>query len=315
MGQGKVWTTEELEYIREKWGEKTVPEIARKLGRSINAVKVKTTRLGFGGQIWSGEMMSARKVSELLGVDIHAVTDYWIPKLGLRAKNKRRGVSEKKTTIIMFEDLLRFLKTNQDVWDSRRVEEYALGVEFDWLKEKRKRDRELPLRRLQKWTPTEDQQLIILYKRGDLTKAEIAKRLNRSYSSIEHRILRLDIWGTGKHVSDDERKIKKAERQESFTKKVLGQRLVNCLLVFRNAQEYGEYWQKDMCRNWNKIVGCLAGNKNCDECNNFTRILPQNCARCGITFFEREEQRFCKKCREQRKKNGFKKFLRKNEVL
>ena len=46
MGAGKNWTREELDYIREVWGEKTVPEIAAKLGRSINAVKVKTVRLG-----------------------------------------------------------------------------------------------------------------------------------------------------------------------------------------------------------------------------------------------------------------------------
>jgi len=36
--RGKDWSPEELAYIHEVWGEKTVPEIARKLGRSINAV-------------------------------------------------------------------------------------------------------------------------------------------------------------------------------------------------------------------------------------------------------------------------------------
>lgn len=307
--RSKAWTAEELNYIREVWGEKTVPEIAAKLGRTINAVKIKAVRQGYRGQKWSGEMMSARKVSELLGVDIHTVTDWWISKCGLKAKAKRLGESKRTTTIIMFEDLLYFLRTHQELWDSRRIEEYALGAEYAWLKEKRNKDRELPIRRLQKWTRYEDGQLIIMYKRG-LAKSEIAKRLGRSYASVERRISRLDVWGSGKHISDEERKRKKREKQEGFEKKALCQRLVNCLLAYRNSQEYGEFWQKDMCRNWDKVRGCSVGNKNCDECGAFSRILPQYCARCGITFFEREEQRFCKKCREQRKKNGFKKYLR-----
>ena len=89
------WSQEELDYIREVWGQKTIPEIAKKLGRSINAVKIKTTRMGYTGQKWYGEMMSARKVSELLGVDVHAVCDYWIPKCGLKAKSKRLGETQK----------------------------------------------------------------------------------------------------------------------------------------------------------------------------------------------------------------------------
>ena len=59
--RGKDWSKEELDYIREVWGQKTIPEIAKKLGRSINAVKIKTTRMGYTGQKWYGEMMSARK--------------------------------------------------------------------------------------------------------------------------------------------------------------------------------------------------------------------------------------------------------------
>lgn len=145
--KGPDWTQEELDYIREVWGDKTVPQIAKHLGRSVTAVKVKTARLGYIGQKWSGEMMSARKVSELLGVDVHTVCDFWIPKYGLKAKRRQLGVTKKTTTIIMFEDLLRWLEAHQDLWDSRRVEMYALGMEYDWLKEKRKADAEKPTRK------------------------------------------------------------------------------------------------------------------------------------------------------------------------
>jgi DNA-binding CsgD family transcriptional regulator len=306
MGQNRNWTREELDYIREVWGEKTVPEIAAKLGRSINAVKVKTVRLGYTGQKWCGEMMSARKVSELLGVDVHTVTDFWIPKCNLKAKAKRLGVSKRTTTIIMFEDLLSWLQEHQDLWDSRRVPEYALGVEYKWLRAKRENDKQLPARRLQKWTSYEDQQLIIMFKRGDRTQAQIAKELNRSLASVNHRLARLDVWGDGRHISDEELK----EKREAKEKKALASRLIRSLITYRNSQEFGEFWQKDMCQHWDKTRGCCAGQVNCDECSAFLRILPQHCARCGATFFERAKTRFCEPCRLQRKKNGYKKYLK-----
>lgn len=162
--KGANWSQEELDYLAEMWGEKTVPEIARHLGRSIDAVKVKSTRLGYTGQKWYGEMMSARKVSELLGVDVHTVCDYWIPKCGLKGKPKRLGISKKKTTIIMFEDLLKWLENHQDLWDSRRLELYALGMEYDWLTKKRKDDAARPARKAQKWTAQEDANLIAMFK-------------------------------------------------------------------------------------------------------------------------------------------------------
>lgn len=210
--KGPNWTQEELDYIREVWGEKTVPQIARHLGRSINAVKVKTTRLGYTGQKWSGEMMSARKVSELLGVDVHAVCDYWIPKCGLKAKRRRLGVTKKTTTIIMFEDLLKWLEDHQDLWDSRRVEMYSLGMEYDWLAEKRKADAARPVRKAQKWTRQEDARLITLFKRGGMTYAEIGAELGRPASGVQHRLYRLDVWGTGKYIGD----IRKEQREEEI---------------------------------------------------------------------------------------------------
>lgn len=310
MSSGKSWTPNELERLHELWGVKTVPEIAKLFGRSINAVKIKAVRRGLLSQARSGEMMSARAVSELLGVDIHTVCDWWILKCGLKAKKKCLGVSKQTTTIIMFEDLLAWLREHDELWDSRRVEPYALGIEYDWLVEKRGRDRELPRRRLQKWTPTEDRQLILMYRRGDKSKAEIALALGRSYSSVEHRLIRLDVWGTGRHISDEERREKKKKQSDVFTQRSLMLRLTGALRAYRNSLEFGEYWQKDTCQRWDKLRGCTAGEANCDECSSFLRILPQYCVRCGATFLERAPNRMCARCREQRKKNGYKKYLR-----
>lgn len=305
--RGKDWSQAELDYIREVWGQKTIPEIAKKLGRSINAVKIKTQRIGYTGQKWYGEMMSARKVSELLGVDVHAVCDYWIPKCGLKGKSKRLGETQKTTTIIMFEDLLEWLEQHQDLWDSRRLEQFALGMEYDWLIEKRKRDSQLPARKAQKWTSEEDSRLIYLFKRGDMTHAEIGKELGRSPVAVEHRLLRLDVWGTGRYIGDTRQKERKA-RRENFEKKALIVQLQRILLAQRNSMEFGEYWQKDMCMNWDDVLGCKAGCTDCDSCTEFIRIQPQYCVRCGATFFERTPNRVCAPCRAARKRQAYRKF-------
>lgn len=309
--RGPAWTQKEIDYIQEVWGQKTIPEIARKLGRSIDAVKIKANRLGYTGQMWYGEMMPARKVSELLGVDVHTVCDYWIPKCGLKGVKKRLGKSKKTTTIIMFEDLLKWLEAHQDLWDSRRLELYVLGMEYDWLVAKRKMDAQLPVRKAQKWTPQEDARLVAMFRRGNMTYAEIAAELSRPVSGIKHRLYRLDVWGTGKYVGDALTEERKAQK-ENFERLTLIIRLRNTLLLHRNSTEFGTYWQKDLCMHWDDTKGCTAGGQDCDSCTSFARIKPQYCARCGSTFYERAENRFCQPCREARKKKAQRKWCRQN---
>ena len=71
-----------------------------------------------------------------------------------------------------------------------------------------------------------------------------------------------------------------------------------------NDLGYDPFWQRFMCMNWDDIGGCSAGCTDCDECTEFIRIRPQYCARCGGTFYERKENRFCGSCRVARKKQA-----------
>lgn len=74
------------------------------------------------------------------------------------------------------------------------------------------------------------------------------------------------------------------------------------------AEEYKEFWQKDMCMNWSDITGCKEGEKSCDSCDHFQRIREQYCSRCGATFLSRREQQFCEPCLVARKKQAQKKW-------
>lgn len=79
-----------------------------------------------------------------------------------------------------------------------------------------------------------------------------------------------------------------------------------------NDLGYDHYWQRFMCMNWDDIGGCSAGCAECDSCTEFIRIQPQYCARCGRTFYERSENRFCQECRTARKKAAQRKWCRIN---
>lgn len=87
--------------------------------------------------------------------------------------------------------------------------------------------------------------------------------------------------------------------------------LINCIAIANSdvGEEYSEFWQKDMCLNWDDVKGCLACKNNCDSCTLFRRIPAQYCKRCGKDFFERKQNIFCSACRTARLKQAQKKYV------
>lgn len=194
--RGIDWSQEEIMTLRELWGEKTTPKIAKAMNRSVSAITNKAKRLGLGAYKDHSDYMPARQVSDLLGVDCHTVTDYWIPKCGLKYKRiaPRGG---RKFTCIRLDHLVRWLKQNPDLWDSRRVELLSLGPEDPWLVKKRKADGSKPGRTFQKWTLEEDSRLMAMLRRGGMTREEMGAALGRSESSVGHRVARLQTLRVG----------------------------------------------------------------------------------------------------------------------
>lgn len=303
MPRGRSWTKDEIEYLSENWGRFTIPQLAKKLNRSENAVKIKIVRFGLGRAVTNANCLNARQLSDLMGVDVHAVTDYWIPKCGLKAKHKAPH-GQRKQWFISMDILIRWLENNQDKWDSRRIEEFTFGPEPDWLKQKRAADRILPDRRLQKWSNKEDSEAIRLFKTGNYTYQQIGDILGRSAPSVEHRIHRLDVWGTGKHISESERQ----QRKNDYQRKAVISQLMRVLLTHRNQICFDAYWQKDMCTHWDDVKGCTSGESDCDSCVSFQRIKPQYCHRCGATIWDRSEKHICDRCAAARKKQAQRKF-------
>lgn len=99
----------------------------------------------------------------------------------------------------------------------------------------------------------------------------------------------------------------KAEVKEEMSK-------LASLLTYQIRKHFDDQdnWQRNLCQHWDKVKGCTAGETDCDSCSSFQRLRPQYCVRCGATFYERQQNRICERCRIQRKKQGYRKYLRMN---
>ena len=116
-------------------------------------------------------------------------------------------------------------------------------------------------------------------------------------------------WGCGV----PEPRIKQVRSHSGF-KQGIKKDLTSLVTVLRyrmNELGYDGFWQRHSCMNWDDIKGCTAGGTDCDSCTEFRRIQPQYCSRCGKTFFERKEQKFCAECRAARKKQAQRHWARK----
>lgn len=117
-------------------------------------------------------------------------------------------------------------------------------------------------------------------------------------------------WGNGR----PERKVTQRNLMTLEEKDLLRQSVSRLagVIAYRARAHFDnqDNWQRNLCQNWHEVKGCLAGETNCDTCSSFLRLRPQYCVRCGKTFYEREENRMCGKCRVDRRKLGYKKYMR-----
>lgn len=124
-------------------------------------------------------------------------------------------------------------------------------------------------------------------------------------------MLKNNPWGYGVPSPTVKQAVYISPYRRAIKKKL--SELAGLLKLRMNELGYEPYWQKEMCANWNNFEGCTAGHADCDSCTEFKRIREQYCSRCGKTFFEREENRFCEACRQSRKKQAQKKWYALNK--
>ena len=185
----RKWTVEEETLLSDLWGVKSIEYIAKKMKRTVFSIKVKAVRMGLGAMIRNNyDVITVSDMVDLLNVTRDRITDRWV-KLGLKLK-KIKLTNKMSYYTINWKDLMDFLETNQNEWDSRNVEKNMLGLEPEWLQEKRKRDTlENPLW-YRKWTEDEIKKAESLFKNGK-TYQEISSIIDRSEWAVANLLRNL----------------------------------------------------------------------------------------------------------------------------
>ena len=380
----KHWKPDEEAYLQENWGKYSVTSLAKHLGRTPGAVKLRASRMGLGAFRMGGDYITLNQlhiaVTGSSGGGGYIIRS-WIKNRGLPVHTKT--VIEHKFRVVYLEEFWEWAEKNRSFIDFSKMEPLALGAEPEWVAEQRKRDFQgYAIQRKDPWTPEDDSRLKMLLREHKYTYAELSDMLRRSSGAIQRRCCDLGIkerpvkadnhgaaakwterdfeiladgirngecyaqigkklgrsdkairgkvyfvyltedadkirammgdhpWGYGAPVPT----VKQAvvlSRTRTETKDML-ERL--CGVLYRRTVElkkgdYDCYFQRAQCMNWDELGStCTAGCEDCDSCTEFVRIKPQYCVRCGATFYEREQNRRCQRCRVARKRMAARKY-------
>ena len=191
----KKWTREEEEYLLENWGTISVKSIAKKLGRSENAIVVRKNRLGLGAFLESGEYITWNQLQIALGYGLSGSgykTISWIRNRNFPIHTKR--VKDNVFKVVYLNEWWKWAEKNKDFLDFSKFEENVLGVEPDWVKEKRKRDVEKNSKYIMApWTAVDDSRLEFLLKKQKYTYRELSIMIRRTEGAIQRRICDLGL--------------------------------------------------------------------------------------------------------------------------
>ncbi|APQ96963.1 hypothetical protein [Clostridium botulinum] len=190
--RNSIWTEEEEEYLQSRYGKTTLKRIAKKLGRSENAIEIKAGRLGLSSALEATGELTAAELAEIFKIDSHVIVNRWIKNKGLKAQYKAIKFT-RKFWRIKIEDFWKWAEDNKEIINFSKLERNILGKEPSWVNIERKKDfKEKPKRQHQFWNELEDRKLKNLWKSSKSIK-EIAEILNRSSSSVRHRSKRLGL--------------------------------------------------------------------------------------------------------------------------
>lgn len=187
---GKAWTTEEIDYLENKWGIVTVSYIAKKLGRTETSITLKAQRMKLGSRL-AGEYVTFNELLTALGLQgsYSWLRDKYINKNGLPAK--RKG----KYLIIKIDDFWKWAEQHKQILNFCHFEENMLGKEPEWVKEKRKADLSNPrkVNNNRPWTKEDDALLIQKTKSCRYTYKDLSKDLRRTENAIKRRLYDLGV--------------------------------------------------------------------------------------------------------------------------
>lgn len=186
-----AWPKDQVEYLEEKWGTVSLKFMAKQLGKSVNAVKLKAARLGLGRNYFSYDGITIHQLALAINTD-YKILKNWIDKYGFPAK-KKIFANKKQISVVRYEDFWGWAEQHKHLLNLTRIEPNILGPEPEWVKEKRKADQLKDNKGCRPWTKEDDRLLISMVKAYRYTYPEIAKSLRRSEGAVKRRLHDLNI--------------------------------------------------------------------------------------------------------------------------
>lgn len=192
----KMWSEKDDAYLQDKWGTVSIGRLAKVLGRSENAVVVRSQRIGCGAHLAGDSRIS---LNQLL------YTIYGRPNGQAYIRNrliqnglpvKWHTVRKNRFRVIDIEDFWKWAEKNKSLLDFSRLEKYSLGAEPDWVDIKRKADFDKTQRQGRHntaWTSAEDARLRRMLDKGTYTYTDLSRELRHSEGAVKRRILDLGI--------------------------------------------------------------------------------------------------------------------------
>ena len=177
---GRRWTNEELAYLEEKADSMSTHSIAKVLNRSYNSVNMKASRMGITLFNNATEMLSTYAIAKMMGVQSRSVYRWHIYGLKYKKINGRQMHKQ--------ENLIKFLRENQELWDATRGDQYILSM-YPWFKEKYQKDmakKKANPKQLKNWSKTDMQTLVHLRERGWSYK-QLAERYGHSAEACRQK--------------------------------------------------------------------------------------------------------------------------------
>ena len=186
------WPIEQEKYLEDAWGEVSIPYIAQKLGRTVNAVKLKARKMGLKRHIHSGSYITLNQLFNALDISYNAFTlDRW-RRHGFPLRHKKSVNMRYK--IVYIKDFWAWAERHKMFIDFSRVEPLIFGPEPAWVKHKRKADwLAKPYRERRPWTPQEDAQFKAMLCAYRYTYRDISVALKRTEGALKRRFRDLKL--------------------------------------------------------------------------------------------------------------------------
>jgi hypothetical protein len=187
----RIWTNEEIEYLKTNWGIKSIPTMSKVLNRSEKAISIKRSKLKLGAFLDNGDYITLNQLIKVVGYNSNRNTrNAWIRR-GLPLTSKK--VNNNSFKVIKIDKFWKWAEENQTFLDFSKFIRYSLGKEPQWVEAKRQRDIINNIHKKKRWTQNEDEKLIFLVKQYKYNYAEIAEIMQRTENSIRSRLNRLNI--------------------------------------------------------------------------------------------------------------------------